>query len=298
MCLVDGSFCNKFFLRELPANTTVIARTRKDIKIFRPAKESSSTAKGGRYRIYGEKLPTPDQIRKDKNFPWHTDTIFAAGKYHELRYKVVAPILWQRGTREQKCRLIIIAPLRYRKSKNSRLLYRDPAYLLVVGDQQLSDHELLQSYFLRWDIEVNHHDEKSLLGLGDAQLRSEKSVKRNPQFTVLVYSLLLLASILAYGPYRTDDYLPPPKWYKRKTKNDKRPSTLDIIAQFRREIINLQLEKDLEENNSMKKNKKNRKKPRSLIEGRKRGFVDHQESEEKPIKLPVNILAALLYADS
>ena len=297
---VDGSFCNRSFLRDAPHHTVVIARARKDLKLFRPVAQPRSTDKGGRYRIYGDRLPTPEQIRQDDTYPWQTTRIFAAGNYHEVRYKVVSPVLWPTGTGPQRCRLLIIAPLRYRKSKKSRLLYRDPAYLLVL-DEQLPEQLMLQCYLLRWDIEVNHRDEKSLMGLGDAQVRSPQSVDRNPQFTVAVYSALLLASINAYGPFRTADYLPAPKWNLRKEKNDKRPSTLDIMAQFRREIMMAQLDRDLEQQiTRMTKNQQRtgRKRPVSWIEARKRGFVTTTDARQKPLKLPVNIVAAMLYADS
>jgi len=295
---VDGSFCNRYFLRDLPENIVVIARARKDMKLFRPVKKPTSTRKGGRYKIYGERLPTPDEIRKDDSYPWETARIFAAGKYHDLRYKVISPVLWQKGTGGQPCRLFIIAPLRYRKSKKSKVLYREPAYLLVPNED-IPEQYILQYYFPRWDIEVNHRDEKTLLGLGDAQVRSPQSVERNPQFTVAVYSLLLLASINAYGPFRTKDYLPVPKWRKRKEKDNRRPSTLDILSQFRREIMIAQLQRDLEQKTiEMRKNKRHRKRSSSSNKARKRGFISDKNVRQKPLKLPVNILAALLYADS
>jgi hypothetical protein len=291
---VDGSFCNRNFLRNLPENIIVIARTRKDLKLFKPADDSTREGKG-RHRVYGDRLPTPEQIRKDDSYCWKTTTVFATGKYHELRYKIISPVLWQKGTTRKRCRLIIIAPLRYRKSKKSRLLYRDPAYLLVL-DEHIPEEILLQYYFPRWDIEVNHRDEKSLIGLGDAQVRAPFSVERNPQFSILVYSLLLLSSIKAYGPFRSDDYLPLPKWRKQM---DRRPSTLDILSQFRREVMIAQLEQDLVQQKKIKsKKKKRQKKPRSLIEAKKRGFISSQNNRQKHLKLPVNILAALLYADS
>jgi hypothetical protein len=291
---VDGSFCNRNFLRDIPENTVVIARARKDMKLSRPAEYNNHQGRGRR-KIYGDRLPTPDEIRRDDSYCWRTERIFATGKYHDLRYKIVSPVLWQKGTGKKRCRLFIIAPLRYRKSKNSKLLYRDPAYLLVT-DEDIPEKYLLQYYFLRWDIEVNHRDEKSLFGLGDAQVRSPFSVERNPQFTILVYSLLLLASMNAYGATRTDDYLPLPKWRKQI---DRRPSTLDILSQFRREIMVAQLQRDLEQQTiKMPKNKRRRKKPRSLIEAKKRGFIPDQNRDTKPLKLPINIISALLYADS
>ena len=290
----DGSFANSKFLRGLPDTITPIVRVRKDLKFFKPAAETGTPGKGRR-KIYGERLLTPEQIRKDDSQPYRRARIFAAGKYHDLRFKTVAPVLWQRGTRRTACRLIIIAPLGYHLAKGSKKLYRQPAYLLIP-DTETPVERLLQYYFLRWDIEVNHRDEKTLLGLGDAQLRSPNSVKRQPQFSVIIYSLLLLASLRAYGPERTDDYLPTPKWRK---KTQRRPSTLDIVAQFRREVMIEQLQKDLELNPKPKKAKKrNRKRPRSNIEAKKRGFVVYEKEQQSALKLPINIISALLYADS
>ncbi len=147
-------------------------------------------------------------------------------EYITYGHKVVPNVLWRSGTLSRLLRLIVIAPLGYRLTKTSRILYRDPAYLLTTDLTSPVD-SLIQAYFDRWEIEVNHRDEKSLLGVGQAQVWSEKAAFRVPQFQVAVYALLLLASLEAYGPRRTNDYLPMPKWRKQE---DRKPSTLDIIA--------------------------------------------------------------------
>lgn len=287
---IDGSYCNRNYLRDLPDNIISIARTRKNIKLFRPEDKRNPT---GRRKIYGDRLPTPEQIRQDDTYPWQTAQIFGAGKYHTLRYKTVAPVLWQKGTGQIPKRLIIIAPLRYRKNKRSRLLYREPAYLLVPYID-IPVERLIQIYFFRWDIEVNHRDEKSLLGIGDAQVRSEKSVASQPQFAVAVNSLLTLASIRAYGGERTSDYLRLPNW---RCDKKRRPSMLDIVAQLRREIIKEQLDLGLEApKQKATKPKRAYKKSRSRIENRKRGFASNDEQRTTRQKLPVDILAAILYA--
>jgi len=287
----DGSYCNRNYLRGLPDNIITIARTRKDIKIFCPADKSKPDQ---RRKVYGERLPTPDQIRKDDSYPWQTARVFGAGKFHDVRYKTVAPVLWQKGTARTPMRLIIIAPLRYRKNKNSKLLYRQPAYLLVPY-VDVPIEQLIQYYFFRWDIEVNHRDEKSLLGIGDAQVRSEKSVECQPQFAVIANSLLTLACIRAHGYERSDDFLDLPRWRKDKKR---RPSMLDMVAQFRKDIINEQLQtnKTLKKQVT-KKSKRTLKKSRSLIESRKRGFVNDQKEGTTHLILPIDIMSAILYAD-
>lgn len=291
---VDGSFCNRYFLRDLPENVIPIARTRKDIKLFKPADPNVSGG-AGRRRVYGERLPTPEEIRKDDAFPWQTARVFSAGKWHTVRYKTVAPVLWQRGTLGKPCRLIIIAPLAYRKSKKSTLLYREPAYLLLPN-VDLPVEQLLQFYFLRWDIEVNHRDEKTTLGVGDAQVRSPRSVERNPQFAIAVYSLLLLAGVRAYGAKRTDEYVALPKWRKQ---TERRPSTLDLVAQFRREIMIEQLKQDRQQQNRQgTKNKRRCKRPCSRSKARKMGFGVDKNNTQSAFNLPVNIISAMLYADA
>ncbi|MGH7595186.1 MAG: transposase [bacterium] len=281
----DGSFCNRNFLRDLPKNVIPIVRARKDLRLYKPAEDSGSK---GRKKVYGDRLPTPEEIRKDDAYPWMTARVFSAGKYHEIRYKTLTPVLWQMGTLRQPCRLIVIAPLGYRLKKGSKILYREPAYLLIP-DVETPVEELLQYYFLRWDIEVNHRDEKSLLGVGDAQVRDPDSVARNPQFAVATYSLLLLASIRAYGAWRTGDYLPLPSWRKEV---ERRPSTLDILAQFRREIMMTQLTINLEQQ-AQSKNENKKSHPTT----KKTGFATSTSASRSPLNVPVNVISAMLYAD-
>ena len=57
------------------------------------------------------------------------------------------------------CRLV------RRLRQGGGLLYRQPAYLICTHPDQ-PVQELLQSYLWRWDIEVNHRDEKQIIGRG------------------------------------------------------------------------------------------------------------------------------------
>jgi len=49
---------------------------------------------------------------------------------------------------------------------------------------------------------------------------------------VAMYSWLLLAGLECYGPRRTEDYEPLPKWRRRA----KRPSCLDLVTLLRKQI--------------------------------------------------------------
>jgi hypothetical protein len=103
----------------------------------------------------------------------------------------------------------------------------------LTTDLSSSVKRLVQTYFDRWHIEVNHRDEKDLLGVGQAQLRSARSVPRHPAFVVASYSLLLLAGLRAFGPGRSSDYPALPKW----RRNARRASLLDLLTLLRQEMM-------------------------------------------------------------
>jgi hypothetical protein len=127
--------------------------------------------------------------------------------------------------------LFVVAPVGYRTSKNGRKYYRQPAYLLT-SDLTTPAEQLLQDYFDRWGIEVNHRDEKEILGVGEAQVWNEKSVSKVPALLVAMYSWLLLAGLKCYGPQRSEVYEPLPKWRRRA----KRPSCLDLVTLLRKQL--------------------------------------------------------------
>ena len=68
--------------------------------------------------------------------------------------------------------------------------------------------------------------------------------------------------------------------------------------EIRREAMLMQLEKSLKLQQTTKPDKKKRKRPRSNIEARKRGFVNDDKERQSVLKLPINMISALLYADS
>lgn len=226
---VDGGFTNQSVFCNVPERTVVIGRTRKDVKLF--ALPGEYCGRGRRLK-YGEQLPTPEQIRQDNSIPWQTTEVWAAGKKHVMRYKTVGPVLWKGVTKDKPLRLIVIEPLAYRPRKGAKLLYRKPAYLLV-SDVDFDVELALQCYCHRWEIEVNHRDAKSIIGVGQAQVRDKESARRAPQFAMAVYALALLASLMSYGPGRTQDYDRLADW---RNDNRPRPSTSDIVRRYKQEL--------------------------------------------------------------
>jgi len=219
----DGSFCNRTVFCAPRERTEIIARTRKDAVLC-------LRAPAGKRRFYAVEKFTPEHLRKDESVAWAETKIFYGGKRRKVRYKSQGPVYWQGGARKQPLRVFIIAPTPYHKRKSGRRYYRKPAYLLTT-DLSHNPRELIQIYFDRWQIEVNHREEKDTLGVGQAQLWNPNSVPRQPVLAVAAYSALLLAALLTFGPNRTEVYAKLPKW-RRKAQ---RPSCLDLIALLRKE---------------------------------------------------------------
>jgi hypothetical protein len=225
--VVDGSFCNRTVWKEdwNQQDVTVVARCRKDIVLCR-------RARGGGRRFYGITKFTPEEVRRrDSMAPWKTAKIFHGGCFREVRFKEMSGVYWQGGARKRPMRLLVISPTGYRTTRNGRTYYRAPAYLLT-NDLTTPAELLLQDYFDRWGIEVNHRDEKQILGVGEAQVWNEHSVNKVPALLVAMYSWLLLAGLQCYGATRTEVYEQLPKW----RRGAKRPSCLDLVTLLRKQL--------------------------------------------------------------
>lgn len=221
---LDGSFCNRTFFGEPFDRIHIVARTRKDARLCFPAPSGSR-------RRYDPNSFTPEQVRQDQTIPWSETKIFFGAKRRNIRFKEVPNLLWRRGGGTRPLRLIVVAAVPYRVSPNARLNYRQPAYLLT-DDLRSSPTLLLQYYFDRWQIEVNHREMKSSFGIGQAQVHSEKAIPRVPAFLASCYSLLHLAALLQFGPTRSSAYMPLPAWRRPSS----RPSIDDLLRQLRADL--------------------------------------------------------------
>ena len=266
----DGGYTNSTVLKNIPPRTTCIGRVRKDAHLcFLPDLDLLKAR--GRRLPYGANAPTPDQLRTDDSEPWQAMSFSHSGITHPLRYKVRRNLLWRTAGVGRVLQLIAIAPLAYRPRKGSKLLYRDPAYLICT-DNELGARQIIEAYFQRWDIEVNFRDEKTLLGVGQAQVRAESSVESAPALTVAAYGMLLVSAQRAFGN-STDGLLPQPKW--AASSKGPRTSTQQLIHQLRAEVWG-----------------------RGLGLDHFSGFASQPPSHSKPEKCNFPLASALFYANA
>lgn len=228
----DGTFTCREIFKHLPERIDLIGRIRKDARLYKLPTPEQENCGRGRKRAYGDRLPTPEEIRKDQNIPWAEVRAYAAGKEHLFNVKEIMPCRWKHAGGERMLRLIVVRPLAYRLKKRAPMNYRAPAYLITTN-LKLSLAEILQAYIWRWEIEVNFRDEKAILGLGEAQVRTSRSIETLTPFLAAVYAMLLLALERVGGLRRS---LPPPIWQRQKSAGQTRTSTAQALRELRAEV--------------------------------------------------------------
>ena len=225
--VVDGGYSNRTFFGGIPERTHVVGRIRKDAKFraYLPPHQRQGARK------YGADLPTPLAYLQDPHLPWQSTSLFVAAQMRLLQYKEVLLLCWPKVTHDRPMRLILIKAPGYRLRKGSKLLYREPAFLITT-DLTTPAAELIAAYLARWEVEVNFREEKTLLGVGQAQVRNPESVARAPAFLVAAYSMLLWSNIRLFGDRRTQDFEPLPAW---RNSEPLRPSARDLIRLLQRQ---------------------------------------------------------------
>jgi len=229
----DGSYTNALVLQGLPAQSTYIGRIRKDAKLHTLPRESPAAT--GRRPSYGPVAPTPEALRLDEAQPWRHVVAFAAGQRHEFRLKTLTPVLWRKSGAGRPLRVVVIAPLAYRLRAGAKLLYRQPAYL-ICSDPHLPLEKVLQYYLWRWGIEVNFREEKSLLGAGQAQVRTAASNLHLPAVIVAAYALLWVSALRLRQREASLPWLQPPKWRRPVAEEQAPPTTGELLRLLRFEI--------------------------------------------------------------
>jgi hypothetical protein len=224
LIVADGSFCNGTVFKADFERTNIVARCRNDARLC--FEDTTSSRK-----FYSTNTFTPLSVRQDESIEYKGTMLYIGKKLRKLRYKEVDNILWQRGAGRKKLRLIVIAPKPYKKH-GKKQNYKREAYLLT-DNHELSAEIIIQEYINRWEIEVNHRDEKNNLGVGQAQVWNKKSIIKVPVLLIAAYSMMLLASLSCFGPTRDENYLPQPKWRKGSI----RPSCNDLVNLMRKEMM-------------------------------------------------------------
>ena len=227
LLVVDGSFTNGAVVKGLPHHTDLVGRFRKDSILYAPL-----AVKDGK-RIYGNRLPTPDQMRQDPGIPEQTETFHYGGSDRQISFKEGGKVLWKNGTKGRLMRLLIVMPIPYNVPGKRRKGYNAPAFLLTT-DHRTSAQDLIQAYLNRWQIEVLHRELKTVAGVGQSQVFSGEANDKVHGAHAAAFAMLNLAAQEVYGGEHDHWRMPlRPKW---RNKDTMRISSLTLLIMFRNDL--------------------------------------------------------------
>ncbi len=209
--LNDGSYDTLEFWPGLPTRTVGVVRTARNRCLYElpPAQAHGN-------RLYGPKAPAPHEwLKQRKGFTYQE--VLVRGQCRRMRYRVEGPFV-RDGLPHIPLFLIVIGG--GKRPPRSRRKNYEPCFFLVSAVRQeggwglpLPLVDLLAWLWQRWELEVAHRQMKSGLGLGEKQCWNDKSTLVSVQWSVWVYSLMLLAGFRAWG----NGEGPPPPGLWRKT---------------------------------------------------------------------------------
>jgi hypothetical protein len=195
--LHDGSYDTLDFWRTLPVRTIAITRTACNRALYAlPAADAHGNCQ------YGEKALAPKAWLKDrKGFQCHT--IPVRGTLRTMRCRVEGPFV-RDGLPDVPLFLIVVGG--GKRPPGSRRKHYDPCFFLVSAlllhnawSLPLSLTDLLAWLWQRWELEVAHRQLKSGLGVGEKQCWNKTATIVTVQWSLWVYSLLMLAGYRTWG---------------------------------------------------------------------------------------------------
>jgi hypothetical protein len=201
--LGDSEYAGGCISRHLPANAELISRMTMKAALFEPP--PPPTAGRGRRRKKAQRLPNPLQMAQDAQRSWIKATAWLYGRKVKVWYQSI-DALWYSSAGQKLLRVVVV-----RDPKGQR---RDDCFFST--DLTLTPLTILETFALRWPLEVCFRDVKQFLGFEDPQNRVSKATQRTAPLVLYIYDLTLLW--YAQSGYRSASQSVLDRlWYKRKT---------------------------------------------------------------------------------
>lgn len=213
----DATYSCQTIVKRLPRHVQLIGRSRLDAAIYTPPPRRRR-GQIGRPRVRGEKLPSPQEQASERRAPWRHVRVSVYGKTVTVRVLVI-DALWYVVGGSRRMRLVLVRGFPG----------HDHDDVFFSTDPKLSARRIIETFAMRWSIEVTFHDAKGKLGFEDPQNRLEPAVERTAPMALWCYSLTVLW-YLTTGQHlrvtRTANALP---WYPKSL-----PTFSDMLATLRR----------------------------------------------------------------
>ncbi len=212
--LGDSLYGGKSVVRHLPPNVDLISRAVPNAALYERAPKP--TGKRGGPRKKGERLPSIEAWAEDPDSPWTTLTIDQYGLHTTLRWKRREALYYGVG-KERLMSIVVVEDLAGDRGRQ----------VFFSTNVNWSLPYILQTFAMRWSIEVTFEDLKQLLGFADAANWKEAAVRRTAPMAGVLYSLIVVWFHQTGHKFVEFPHRP---WYRQKQW----PSFRDMLTTLRR----------------------------------------------------------------
>lgn len=175
----DSEYAGGSISRHLPSNVGLISRMTMNAALYEPPPPISGVR--GRRRKKGNRLPSPAQVAEDRRSPWIKKTLHLYGKRVRVWYKHL-DALWYSSAGQKLLRIVVVHDPSHRR--------HDDCFFST--DLTLSPVQILQTFSLRWALEVCFRDVKQFLGFEDPQNRVSRATQRTAPLVFYIYDLVVI----------------------------------------------------------------------------------------------------------
>jgi DDE superfamily endonuclease len=201
--LGDSEYAGGSISRHLPANTELISRMTMNAALYElPPHQATGR---GRRRKKGARLSNPLQMAQDSRRCWTQTTVCLYGRTVKVWYQAI-DALWYSSAGSRLLRIVVVRDPGGRR--------RDDCFFST--DLALTPQQILETFALRWPLEVCFRDVKQFLGFEDPQNRVSRATQRTAPLIFYIYDLLLLWHATSGHLFASQSAIERP-WFKRKT---------------------------------------------------------------------------------
>jgi hypothetical protein len=201
--VADGAYCNDTVLRDLPERFVMFGAMRPDAALTALPTEAERK-RTGRRRKRGVALPSPERLAKDPNVPWNELTATTYGRTRTISFKTI-DAQWYRACGTRLVRAVVV------HETTGKIGIR----VFFCTDPTASPTRILETYALRWGIEVCFRDLKQHFGFAASSARTPNAVERTAPFVGIVSSCVVLVAAEAHAT-KQQDAVPLRPWYRHK----------------------------------------------------------------------------------
>jgi SRSO17 transposase len=218
--VADAAYCNSTVTKGLRKNIVLFGSMRPDAALT-ALPTARDNKRGGRPRVRGRRLPTPEKVFKTARYGWYANQIWMYRSERWVTYQEWKA-QWYRACGGQLLKIVLV------DTEKGRVPFR----VFFCTDPEVSAEYLLRRYSWRWSIEVTFYDLKQFLGFSDSQAWTRRAVERTAPFVAFLFTLVVVWYANSARGSKLYTY-PVRPWYPNKVT----PSFADMLGAAQRAAI-------------------------------------------------------------